>query len=121
MTLFRAKVLLAALALVVCATAARADLTLYMVEQPGCAWCRQWDREVSQPYEASATGARAPLVRVQLRDGAPDGVTFKMRAVFTPTFILVQSGQEIGRIEGYLSADFFWQHLDRMLATVPEP
>ena len=116
----RAKGLIVALALLA-ALPARADLALYMIEQRGCAWCRQWDRDVSQAYQSSDTGALAPLVRLDIRDAVPDGVRFASRPVFTPTFILVQDGAEVGRIEGYLSADFFWQHMDRLLDNVANP
>lgn len=105
----------AALALTVWVAPARAELALYMIEQRGCAYCRLWDREVSVAYQASPEGARAPLVRLDLRAAPPDGVRFSSRPVFTPTFILVQDGTEIGRIEGYLSAHFFWEHLARLL------
>ncbi|MFN3937521.1 MAG: thioredoxin family protein [Gemmobacter sp.] len=89
--------------------------TLYMVEQPGCLYCRQWDREVSAAYAASPHAEIAPLVRIALRDGPPDGVAFVSRPVLTPTFVLTRDDIEIGRIEGYQSADFFWGFLDRML------
>ena len=34
---------------------------------------------------------------------------------FTPTFVLVDDGREIGRIEGYPGEDFFWGLLERLL------
>ena len=42
-------------------------------------------------------------------------MTFKRRVLFTPTFILVKDGQEMGRIEGYPGQDFFWGLLEMML------
>lgn len=95
--------------------AATEGLRLFMIEQPGCTYCKQWDREVSQAYDASPQGSLAPLERHQLRNAPPRGVKFASRPVFTPTFILVRDGVEIGRLEGYQSADFFWSHLDRLL------
>jgi hypothetical protein len=38
---------------------------------------------------------------------------------FTPTFVLVDEGREIGRIEGYPGEDFFWGLLERLLQTPP--
>ncbi|MBL3206218.1 thioredoxin family protein, partial [Klebsiella pneumoniae] len=38
---------------------------------------------------------------------------------YTPTFILVDGGREIGRIEGYPGADFFWGLLERLAQRLP--
>jgi hypothetical protein len=91
------------------------DLTLYMVEQPGCIYCARWDAEVGDAYAKTAEGHAAPLQRIQLRDPLPDGITFARKAVFTPTFVLVQDGQELDRIEGYPGEDFFYGMLGVML------
>jgi len=88
---------------------------LIMVEQHGCTYCDAWDAEVSPEYAKTDEGKFAPLRRVQLRDGAPEDVRFSRPAVFTPTFILVENGEELARIEGYPGEDFFWGLLDRML------
>lgn len=88
---------------------------LVMVEQPGCSYCEAWHDQVAPEYPKTAEGRFAPLVRVQLREGAPEGVTFDRPAVFTPTFILVEDGEELARIEGYPGEDFFWGLLGRML------
>lgn len=88
---------------------------LIMVEQPGCHYCEAWHDEVAPEYPKTAEGRFAPLVRVQLKDGAPEGVSFDRPAVFTPTFILVEDGEELARIEGYPGEDFFWGLLDAML------
>ena len=91
------------------------DLTLYMVEQPGCIYCARWDEEVGDAYHLTAEGKAAPLQRIQLRDPLPEGVTFDRKAVFTPTFVLVRDGQELERLEGYPGEDFFWGLLGVML------
>jgi len=36
--------------------------------------------------------------------------------VFTPTFVLMGDGVEVGRMEGYAGEDFFWGLLGRMLS-----
>ncbi len=91
------------------------DLTLYMVEQHGCIYCERWDAEVGDAYHKTAEGRIAPLVRLQLRDPLPEGLTFERKAVFTPTFVLVRDGQELERIEGYPGEDFFYGMLGVML------
>lgn len=96
-------------------TAAAQGATLYMVEQPGCIYCARWDDEVGDAYHKTAEGRAAPLIRIQLRDPLPEGISFDRKAVFTPTFILVQNNQELERIEGYPGEDFFYGMLGVML------
>ncbi len=87
---------------------------LVMVEQNGCHWCAQWDAEIAHIYPKTDEGMRAPLRRVDLRD-LPEDIKFTSRPVFTPTFVLVEDGQELGRIEGYAGDEFFWFLLGRLL------
>lgn len=109
----------AAIALFALTAPAMAELRLIMIEQAGCAYCRMWNRDVSDAYANSPEGERAPLMRLDLRAAVPEGMRFTSRPVLTPTFILTNDGQEVGRIEGYVSAQFFWEHLGRLLDTVP--
>ncbi|HEY9038182.1 MAG TPA: hypothetical protein VIN05_04475 [Roseovarius sp.] len=87
---------------------------LVMVEQEGCSWCARWDAEIAHIYPKTDEGMRAPLRRVDLRD-LPDDIEFTSRPVFTPTFVLVEKGQELGRIEGYAGDEFFWFLLRKLL------
>lgn len=92
-----------------------AETFLYMAEEHGCAWCARWDEEISEAYPKTAEGKAAPLVRFDLHGKAPENVTFTQRVRFTPTFILVENGMEVARIEGYPGEDFFWGLLSMML------
>ena len=92
---------------------------LVMVEQRGCHWCAQWDAEIAPIYPKTDEGARAPLRRVQMRD-LPDDIDFASRPVFTPTFVLVEDGRELGRIEGYAGDEFFWFVLGQLLDAHPD-
>ncbi|EPX77040.1 thioredoxin domain-containing protein [Litoreibacter arenae] len=92
---------------------------LVMVEQDGCHWCAQWNEEISATYPKTEEGQRAPLRRVDLRD-LPDDITFKSKPVFTPTFVLVDEGQELARMEGYAGDQFFWFLLGKMLDEHPD-
>lgn len=87
---------------------------LVMVEQTGCHWCARWNSEVSHIYPKTDEGKQAPLRRVDLRD-LPEDITFKSRPVFTPTFVLVEGGTELGRMEGYSGDQFFWFLLAQLL------
>ncbi|MGR3390678.1 MAG: thioredoxin fold domain-containing protein [Sagittula sp.] len=96
------------------------DYRLVMVEQPGCAYCAAWDDEIAPAYPNTAEGQFAPLVRADLREGPPEGVTYERRVNFTPTFILVEDGAEIARLEGYVGQDFFWPVLAQLLESHTE-
>jgi hypothetical protein len=110
-----AAVTVAASALAATTGPARAEMILLMFEEPGCAWCRRWTEEVGGEYPITPEGQAAPLVRVQLRDPVPEGITLVSQPRFTPTFVVVQDGAEVGRIEGYPGEDFFWGLLGRIL------
>ena len=86
-----------------------------MVEQSGCIYCERWDAEIGPAYPKTAEGKFAPLIRANLREGPPEGITYARRLLFTPTFVLVNNGEEQARIEGYPGEDFFWPLLTRLL------
>ncbi len=65
------------------------------------------------PIPKAAEGRFAPLKRV--RRGAPEIRGFNP-VVYTPTFIVVRSGEEIGRITGYPGQDYFWSELTPILS-----
>lgn len=94
-----------------------ADEVLLMVEQAGCYWCEAWDTEIGVVYGITDEGKRAPLRRVDMFDPMPEDITIRSKARFTPTFILLRGGVEVGRIEGYPGEDFFWPMLDQLLKT----
>ena len=85
-------------------------MELVMVEQDGCAYCARWNAEIAEIYPKTPEGAYAPLRRVDLRAPMPDDLSFKGPVIFTPTFILVEDGEEQGRIEGYAGDELFWDH-----------
>lgn len=91
-----------------------AETYLLMAEEDGCYWCARWDKEVAATYSKTPEGQAAPLRRYDLYSETPD-VDFARRVRFTPTFILVRDGTELGRIEGYPGEDFFWGLLGKML------
>ena len=94
---------------------AQAETRLLMAEEQGCVWCERWHEEISEIYPKTAEGKTAPLLRYDLHNETPENVTFARRVHFTPTFILVDDGVEVGRIEGYPGEDFFWGLLTIML------
>lgn len=105
----------AALALVlVAASLGAAAAELIMFDQPGCPWCARWDREVAPVYPKTELGQRAPLRRVDIRAARPDELKTIAGVRYTPTFVLIDGGTEIGRIVGYLGEDQFWGLLQEL-------
>lgn len=96
--------------------AAAAQFQLLMFERDGCSYCRQWNEEIGPAYPKTAEGQAAPLHRLDVNDPLPAGMTLTGRhPVFTPTFVLLSEGTEVGRIEGYAGDEFFWVLLTRMM------
>lgn len=114
---FAGRAALAALLLLAASPSRAAELIMF--EEHGCMWCERWNEEVGDAYPLTREGRRAPLVRRDIHDGPPEGVTLAMRPGFTPTFVLVENGAEVGRIEGYPGEDFFWPMLNALLARLP--
>ncbi len=92
---------------------------LLMFEEKWCSWCERWNAEVGVIYAKTDEGKRAPLRRIDIHASLPDDVVLTSRPQFTPTFVLVEDGQEIARIEGYPGEDFFWGLLAKMLEKLP--
>ncbi len=93
--------------------------SLIMVEQEGCEYCEAWDADIGGIYNKTAEGKRAPLRRVDIFDPLPEDLKFIKRLFFTPTFVLVDQGKEIGRISGYPGEDFFWGLLQQLIEKLP--
>ena len=101
---------------------------LVMFEQKGCVWCQKFDREIAPAYDKTSEGRRAPLRRLDIAQPVPPELIFIKRERFTPVFVLVDGGREIGRIRGYPGDTFFWgllanliERLDRGESAAPEP
>lgn len=88
---------------------------LIMVERTGCHYCIEWKTDLGPIYPKTDEGQYAPLRMVQIKDAPPEGVDFVRPVTFTPTFVLVDNGHELGRIEGYPGEDFFWGLLTMLL------
>ena len=92
---------------------------LLMFEEKWCTWCERWNAEVGDVYARTEEGRRAPLRRVDMHGEFPKDIRLSSRPQFTPTFVLVEDGREVGRIEGYPGEDFFWGLLNRLLTKLP--
>ena len=93
---------------------------LLMFEQDYCAWCERWNDEIGGIYHKTAEGIQAPLRRIDIHEQIPEEFAGLEPAVFTPTFVLWENGQEIARLRGYPGDEFFWFLLSEMLEKLPK-
>lgn len=108
---------IAALVLMVaCLTAPVAQSAeLVMFETASCPYCKRWHREIGPIYPKTPEARRAPLRRVDLEAARPADLAFAKGVVFTPTFVLVDDGREIGRFMGYGGDEQFWTLLAELM------
>lgn len=83
-----------------------AELVLF--ESAGCVWCEAWHAEIGGIYPKTAESRIAPLRRVDVHAQRPTDLAAVARIIYTPTFVLMDDGEEIGRITGYAGEEFFW-------------
>lgn len=123
MTRRMALALLGWLALAMCGWTAPASASaeLIYIHEPGCPYCRKWEREIGPAYPNTDEGRRAPLRTIHIKELSAAGLALMRPARYTPTFILVEKGVEIGRIEGYPGEDHFWGLLDRLVEKLDPP
>lgn len=88
---------------------------LVMVERPGCSYCVEWKKVIGPIYPKTAEGKFAPLTVVDISEDAPFEGGYVTPIVFTPTFVLVEDGKEVGRLLGYSGDLFFWPLLEALL------
>ena len=101
------------LTLLLAPAARSAELVVF--EQKGCVWCQRFDRDIAPAYDKTTEGKRAPLRRQDIRQPMPAELAFIKRERFTPVFVLIDGGREIGRIRGYPGDTFFWGLLANLL------
>ncbi|MHB1110630.1 MAG: transcriptional regulator [Devosia sp.] len=93
---------------------------LVMLEKPGCPWCARFNAEIAPAWPNTSEGKRAPLRRVDITQAWPDDLAGIQKEVFTPTFVLIDDGKEIGRLRGYVGDEFFWYLIGELVAKLPE-
>jgi hypothetical protein len=103
------------LALTVLPAPAVSAAELVFVEVMGCTYCIRFNRQMAQKYQVSDTGKAVPLRRVNLRKRWPADLNQVDRPPYTPVFILVEDGREVGRFNGYTNPQRFNRDLRRLL------
>jgi len=117
---------LAMLCLFAAPVKAEPGVQLIMVETEGCEWCEAWHDQIGPVYAKTSEGKFAPLRRVELADPIPADLKNMKPVAFTPTFVVMKDGKEVGRVIGYVGDIFFFPLLDEVLVKIgyqapPEP
>lgn len=110
--------ILAALMLALAAVpmpAAQAAELVY-VEAKGCVYCARFNGQKLRNYKKSEVGQATPIRRVDLMRRWPKDLNQVDRPPYTPVFILVEDGRELGRFNGYVNPQKFDRDLKRLLS-----
>lgn len=89
-------------------SSAPSDVELVMFERTGCPWCARWEQDVEPVYAKTEFGKVIPLRKVNLDREKAAGLILDLPVRFTPTFVVVRNGKEVGRITGYMNDAAFW-------------
>ena len=74
-----------------------------------CVFCKAWERDVGRLYGDTEYAKRAPLFKIDIKLFSKHFTNVTPKVSGTPTFILMNGNNEVGRIEGYQNRDmFFW-------------
>jgi len=93
---------------------------LVMFESAMCEWCDAWHAEIGAVYPKTEEARQAPLRRVSIDGDRPLDLRHLRGIQFTPTFVIIDDGKEVGRILGYPGESFFWELLDLILKKLPD-
>jgi hypothetical protein len=112
--------LLSAIIIMACSVSAVNAAELVAVMRANCPYCRAWDIEVGRVYERTQEGRTAPLRRIDIDNVGEAPYRLSEPVRYTPTFILVDDGRELGRIVGYSDESMFWGLLSGLLGKARE-
>jgi thioredoxin-related protein len=89
---------------------------LVMIDSAACGYCQRFNRDIALTYASTSLGKRAPLRPVSVWNKWPQDLSAVKPVRFTPVFILVDDGKEIGRMYGYKGKEDFWGRLEVLLS-----
>ncbi len=90
-------------------------MDLIVFESPTCGTCKVFKREVLPIYAGSPAGKVFPLWVVE----KGEKLSFRLNepVTFTPTFVWVDNGVEVGRFSGYFGKEQFFNVVNRAAST----
>ncbi|OEJ66945.1 hypothetical protein BEN30_10740 [Magnetovibrio blakemorei] len=80
-----------------------------------CLVCERWDEEVGEIYPKTEESQILPLRHEDVHDERAADLAFIKGVVYTPTFVAVEDGKEMGRIVGYMGDFFFWEQVGSLI------
>lgn len=92
---------------------------LIVVEAEGCIYCEIFRRDVLPAYETSEQGKKVPIRFVDINDVDADHLDFSASVDIVPTFVVVKSQHEVGRISGYVGPENFFHSINYLLGSAP--
>ncbi len=95
------------------------NLSLVVMEAPGCDYCEVFRRDVLPAYEASPRAKEMPVRFVDINDEAANLLGLDSPVDVVPTFVVLKNNKEIGRIPGYTDSEYFFHHINYLLTTAP--
>ncbi|HET6388635.1 hypothetical protein [Hyphomicrobium sp.] len=91
---------------------------LIVVEADGCIYCQIFRRDVLPAYRVSEQGRKMPVRFVDINELGP-GLDFNTAVDIVPTFVVVKSQHEVGRISGYVGPENFFHTINYLLGSAP--
>ena len=91
------------------------DLRLVMFTSKDCPVCQAWEREIGSIYKKSHYQVALPLTRVNFSTGKSDRMSLQEPISGTPTFVILENWEEVGRILGFNGREIFWWNLSSFL------
>lgn len=88
---------------------------LFVIEHSRCPACIRFHATVGGEYASTPQSRLAPLRRVMLDQGDRPAALKGTMIRGTPTFILMDGDQLIGRFDGFRDPEDFWSRLDALL------
>jgi hypothetical protein len=88
---------------------------LIFVDSKSCAYCAKFKREIVSEYNTKGPAAIAPIRRVSALQKWPSDLAGIKQSPFTPAFIVVSKGREIGRFYGYENRAAFYSKLNSLV------
>lgn len=96
---------------------ASAGLELVVVEAEACVYCQLFRRDLLPAYETSKQAQALPVRFVDINDISADQLELDNEVEIVPTFVVVKSHHEVGRIAGYVAPETFFQSIDGLVAS----
>ncbi|MEK9672594.1 MAG: hypothetical protein VW268_08830 [Rhodospirillaceae bacterium] len=109
------RALLSLSVILICLAAPLRAAELVMFESDHCEWCHSWHAEVGAIYSKTTEGKVVQLRRVDIDKPRPADLKQIQRVIYTPTFVLMSDGHEVGRITGYPGEGLFWDMYAHMV------